>query len=120
MVPEEWTVCTGYSFLGFFSSVPMVHHFGTLRMHLVLALQFIASSYEIAGSSLRGMGKSLTPALLTVFGTCLLRMVWVYVVSPIWRGYDVLMIVYPVSWVVTGLLVLAAYWMTIRKKVAKA
>lgn len=35
-------------------------------MHIVLALQFIASSYEIAGSSLRGMGKSLTPAVLTV------------------------------------------------------
>ena len=107
-------------FLGFFSNVPMVHHYGTLRMHIVLALQFIASSYEIAGSSLRGMGKSLTPALLTVFGTCLLRMVWVYVVSPIWRGYDVLMTVYPVSWIVTGLLVLTAYWMTIRKKTAKA
>ena len=89
-------------------------------MHIVLALQFIASSYEIAGSSLRGMGKSLTPALMTVFGTCLLRMVWVYVVLPIWGGYDVLMTVYPVSWVVTGLMVLTAYWMTVRKKTVKA
>jgi putative MATE family efflux protein len=103
-------------FLGFFSDVPMVHHFGAIRMHIVLACQFIASSYEIAGSSLRGMGKSLTPAVLTVFGTCLLRIVWVYGVSPVWRGYDVLMMVYPVSWVVTGLLVLTAYWLFIRKK----
>ena len=87
---------------------------------VVSRLTFIASSYEIAGSSLRGMGKSLTPALMTVFGTCLLRMVWVYVVSPIWRGYDVLMTVYPVSWVVTGLMVLTAYWLTIRKKTMKA
>lgn len=62
------------------------------------------------------MGKSLTPAVLTVFGTCLLRIVWVYGVSPVWRGYDVLMMVYPVSWVVTGLLVLTAYWLFIRKK----
>ena len=103
-------------FLGFFSDVPMVHHFGAIRMHIVLACQFIASSYEIAGSSLRGMGKSLTPAVLTVFGTCLLRIVWVYGVLPVWRGYDVLMMVYPVSWVVTGLLVLTAYWLFIRKK----
>ena len=71
---------------------------------------------EIAGSSLRGMGKSLTPAVLTVFGTCLLRIVWVYGVSPVWRGYDVLMMVYPVLWVVTGLLVLTVYWLFIRKK----
>lgn len=102
-------------FLGFFSDVPMVHHYGAIRMHIVLVLQFIASSYEIAGSSLRGMGKSLTPALLTVFGTCLLRVVWVYVVSPLWKGYDVLMMVYPISWVLTGILVLTAYWLHIRK-----
>ena len=106
-------------FLNFFSSVPMVHHYGAIRMHIVLALQFIASSYEIAGSSLRGMGKSLTPAVLTVFGTCLLRIVWVYGVSPVWRGYDILMMVYPVSWVLTGLLVLTAYWLTVQKRGVK-
>ena len=72
-------------FLGFFSDVPMVHHYGAVRMHIVLACQFIAGDYEIAGSSLRGMGKSLTPAVLTVFGTCLLRIVWVYGVSPVWE-----------------------------------
>lgn len=104
-------------FLGFFSDVSQVHHYGGIRMHIVLALQFIASSYEIAGSSLRGMGKSLLPAVLTVFGTCLLRIVWVYAVCPQWQGYDVLMMVYPVSWVLTGLLVLTAYWMTMRKTV---
>ena len=103
-------------FLGFFSNVPEVQHYGSIRMHLVLALQFLASSYEIAGSSMRGMGKSLTPALLTVFGTCMLRMVWVYAVCPVWRGYDILMLVYPVSWILTGTLVLTAYWMTIRKQ----
>ena len=104
-------------FLGFFSDVPQVHHYGGIRMHIVLACQFIASSYEIAGSSLRGMGKSLLPAVLTVFGTCLLRIVWVYVVCPYWQGYDILMMVYPVSWIVTGLLVLTAYWITIRKTI---
>lgn len=102
-------------FLGFFSDVSQVHHYGSIRMHIVLACQFVASSYEIAGSSLRGMGRSLLPAVLTVFGTCLLRIVWVYVVCPQWQGYDVLMMVYPVSWIVTGLLVFAAYWITVRK-----
>lgn len=102
-------------FLNFFSAVPEVHHFGGIRMHIVLALQFLASSYEIAGSSMRGMGKSLTPAILTVFGTCLLRIVWVYAVCPAWQGYDVLMMVYPISWILTGILVLTAYYLHIRK-----
>lgn len=104
-------------FLNFFSSMPMVHHYGSIRMHIVLALQFIACSYEIAGSSLRGMGKSLTPAILTVFGTCMLRIFWVYCISPVWSGYNVLMMVYPISWFVTGTMVLIAYWITIKKKI---
>ena len=101
-------------FLSFFSNMPMVHHYGGIRMHIVLATQFIASSYEIAGSSLRGMGKSMTPAVLTIFGTCLLRIVWVYGISPIWRGYDALMMVYPASWILTGILVCTAYYITLR------
>lgn len=85
-------------------------------MHIVLALQFLACSYEIAGSSMRGMGWSLTPAVLTIFGTCLLRIVWVYVICPQWGSYNVLMMVYPVSWTLTGLLVLLAYWLVVRRK----
>lgn len=103
-------------FLGFFSSLPAVQEYGSMRMHIVLLPQFIASSYEIAGSCMRGMGRSLAPAIFTVFGTCLLRIVWVYLVSPVWRGFDVLMMVYPVSWVLTGSMVLFAYWRTVREK----
>lgn len=103
-------------FLSFFSNIPSVQHYGSMRMHIVLLFQFIACSYEIAGSCMRGMGKSLTPAVLTVFGTCLLRIVWVYVVSPIWPGFDILMTVYPVSWILTGTMVLIAYWNLVRKK----
>ena len=102
-------------FLSFFSSTEGVYHYGGIRMHIVLALQFLACSYEIAGSSLRGMGWSLTPALLTVFGTCMLRIFWVYVICPSWHSFDVLMMVYPISWILTGTLVLCAYWMIIRK-----
>lgn len=102
-------------FLSFFSSTEGVYHYGGIRMHIVLALQFLACSYEIAGSSLRGMGWSLTPALLTVFGTCMLRIFWVYVICSSWHSFDVLMMVYPISWILTGTLVLCAYWMIIRK-----
>ena len=85
-------------------------------MDIVLAWQFIASSYEISASSLRGMGKSMLPTILTVFGTCLLRIVWVYAVCPVWHTFDVIMLVYPVSWCLTGIMVCTAYYITARKK----
>ena len=51
----------------------------------------------------------MTPAALTVFGTCVLRLVWIYTVFVKYHSYDVLLIVYPVSWIITGVAVLAAY-----------
>lgn len=106
-------------FLGLFTTEEPVVAFGLTRMHIVLITQWIATSYEVAGSSLRGMGYSLSPALITVFGTCLFRILWVFVVNPNWPGFDVLMAVYPVSWGLTGILMLTAYVYITRRAFGK-
>lgn len=106
-------------FLHLFSSDPAVCRYGAARMHIVLATQFIACSYEISGSALRGMGRSMLPTVLTVFGTCMLRVAWVYIVCPIWPTFDAIMMVYPISWVVTGTMVCTAYAIHIRKILRK-
>ena len=102
-------------FLSFFSSDPTVQAYGKIRMETVLAFQFIACSYEISASALRGMGKSMQPTILTVFGTCLLRIIWVYAVCPVWTGFGTIMLVYPVSWIATGMMVSIAFYLTARK-----
>lgn len=102
-------------FLGFFSNDQGVKAFGTIRMETVLAFQFIACSYEISASALRGMGKSMLPTVLTIFGTCLLRIVWVYVVCPIWHSFDTIMLVYPITWCTTGILVCTAFYLTVKR-----
>lgn len=96
-------------FITLFSTDPDVYAFASLRMLTSLSFQCLASSYEVSGAVLRGMGHSSLPALLTVFGTCLLRLLWVYFALPIHPTYQFLMAVYPISWVVTGALVLIAY-----------
>lgn len=103
-------------FLNFFSTDAVVHEYGAIRLHTVLAFQWLACSYEISGSSLRGMGRSLMPTLFTVVGTCLLRIVWVYVVCPNYHGFKMLMSVYPISWVLTGLMVVTAFAVVLRKE----
>lgn len=40
-------------FLNFFSTDAVVHEYGAIRLHTVLAFQWLACSYEISGSSLR-------------------------------------------------------------------
>ncbi len=108
-------VLNGHFFLNLFSTSESVHHYGMIRMKVALATQSIACSYEIAGSALRGMGKSMTPTLLTIFGTCFLRIGWVFLLCPLHPGFTFLLTVYPVSWIVTGLLVGTAYTLHWRK-----
>ena len=102
-------------FLRLFTDSPAVIAFGKTRMHIALAWQSIAAFYEISGSVLRGMGKSMEPTLITVFGTCLLRIVWIYTIMPGWRGFDHLITVYPVSWMITATMMLGLYFWRARK-----
>ncbi len=103
-------------FLGLFTNDPSVKEYGNIRLHCVLALQFLACSYEVSSSALRGMGVSLLPTVLTLFGTCLLRIIWVYAVCPVWNSFEAIMYIYPISWIATGLMVCIAFCITVRKK----
>ena len=102
--------------LRIFTTDPQVIAYATIRLTHILAFQWMVCSYEVTGSTMRGMGYSMTPAMLTILGTCVLRIFWVLVIFPMYRSLEVLYSVYPVSWVVTGSLVLGAYFV-IRRKV---
>lgn len=96
-------------FIKLFSSDPDVIRFGVIRLQEVLLFQFIASSYEISGSALRGLGYSMTPTILTVFGTCVLRLIWIYTVCAGKLDFELLLSIYPITWIVTGIAVVIAY-----------
>lgn len=103
-------------FIGLFSSDEAVQAYAFTRMRIVLAVQFIACSYEISASALRGMSISLPPTIMTIIGTCILRMVWVFAVCPVWQSFDTIMLVYPISWVVTGVMTSILLYLRARKK----
>lgn len=102
-------------FLSIFTTDSTVVAYGKERMFIVLFFQALAACYEIPASAMRGMGHSLRPALLIVLGTCVFRLAWIFFVLPSWPGFDHLMMVYPISWIITGVLVATAYARTRRK-----
>ena len=102
-------------FLSFFTTDAEVIHYGAIRMEGVLLFQFIACSYEVTGSALRGMGESMLPTIMTVFGTCILRIIWVFAVLPHYTGFAHLLQVYPLSWILTGAMVIIAYKLKMRQ-----
>lgn len=96
-------------FASLFTSDPSAIGFATIRMEHVLFFNFVAASYEISAAAMRGLGYSLTPAILTIFGTCALRLLWIFFVCPIYPSFEALMNVYPISWALTGVAVVVAY-----------
>lgn len=103
-----------------FTVVPEEMEFGLVRVYYVLPFMFLACSYEIGGSSLRGMGRSTMPALFTVIGTVVFRLFWVYVVFPRVGTLSFLLIVYPLSWALTGAMVVVYYLAVNRKLTHRA
>ena len=116
------TACMSWTFIlarpfftSFFTSDPDVLRYAELRMLCVLTFNFLTTTYDVGGAAMRGLGYSATPAVLTIFGTCLLRLVWAYTICRAFPRFEILMIVYPISWIVTGCAVLAAYFIIRRK-----
>lgn len=105
------SIVTGRGFfISLFTSKKAVAEYAAIRMIRILTLNFLGSTYEIGGAALRGMGYSMMPAILTVFGTCVFRLIWIYTVCRKYTSFAMLMNVYPISWMITGAAVLIAYY----------
>lgn len=105
----------GKAFVGLYTENTIVMEYALIRMHHVMMIEFLTGSYEIPGSVLRGVGHSLLPAVITVLGSVVFRIFWLFVIFPMRHTFDMLMSVYPVSWVLTGSMMLTAYFMVTKK-----
>jgi len=74
---------------------------------------------DIMSGALRGYGYSLPPAIVALIGICGVRLVWIYTVFVNHRDYLTLIMAYPVSWLVTTV-VLAAVYYQCRKYILKS
>lgn len=106
-------------FIHFFTTDPAAVSYAMQRMMRVEILEFFPVTYEVTASLLRGMGRSLLPSVLTVIGTCLLRIVWVYAVFPLHPTFSLLLDIYMLSWFVTAALMISAY-LIVRKRLFAA
>ncbi len=97
-------------FVGLFTTDEEAVFYAIRRMKDVILFYCIMCTYEITGGVMRGHGHSMMPTIITVFGTCIFRIVWTWTIAAGNNNFDRLMYVYPVSWVLTGSMMLAAYF----------
>lgn len=95
--------------LSLYTSDPEIIATGSIRMYVVVGVLFINVFLDVFSGALRGMGQSLAPALICVVGVCGIRILWVIFVFPQYRSFASLMVVYPVSWVATIMVLAGIY-----------
>ena len=74
----------------------------TTIIHFIAPFYAIFSIIENASGSIRGAGVSLQPMILTIFGTVVLRVIWVFAIMPFDPSLELLLLVYPVTWLITA------------------
>ena len=104
------------SWIMIYTNDPAVAEYAKIRMMHVMILEFMTCIYEVPCSVMRGMGRSLTPSILTIIGSCGFRILWLYTIFRKVHTFDMLMSVYPVSWIFTMSMVLTAYFIVMKKE----
>lgn len=107
-------------FLGLYSTDANVLVYAKQRICIATTLELLTSIYEISSGAMRGLGHSMTPAVITFMGSCVLRLIWISTACKMVHEFWVLMIIYPISWIITGIAMMTAYGMLKRKIFKKA
>ena len=92
---------------------------GLIRFNYVALPYFICGLMDVSTGSLRGLGASFTPMLLSILGVCALRIMWIYTVFqiPQFHTPEWLYISYPLSWLGTFIMQTTAFIIIYKKRV---
>ena len=108
-----------YPILRLFNTEEAVLAYGSTRLLFILITYPVYVVLEVFSGCLRGFARSLAPALITVFGICGTRIFWVLQVFPKNPTFPMLLAVYPISWVISAVIILL-YYALVRKKLYTA
>lgn len=114
--------CIGYvlrsQIVGIFSDVPEVIAIGAERMQLIMPFYITCSLQDVAAGQIRGLGRSTEPMLVSLIGTCGVRLLWIFVFLPMNRTLMNLFVAYPLSWAIT-FIAQAVLYAALKKKLMK-
>lgn len=108
-----------YPLIGLFTSDSEVIYYAMIRMTFITSFEALTSTYEITGASLRGMGKSMLPAIVTLIGCCGVRLVYIFAMTGHFTNFAQVLYIYTFTWIVTGLTMIGIYLKASKKLLYK-
>ena len=94
--------------------------YGLNRLLYICLAYFICGMMDVSTGSLRGMGSSIVPMIISVLGVCGVRLLWIATVFQTYHTPECLYLSYAVSWVITFAAQFIAFWMVYKKHTKRA
>jgi len=88
--------------LSLYVHTPEAMHFAQLRMRIMLSSYFTLALMDTGTGLLRGLGKSMTATMISLLGTCALRVFWILAVFPYFGTLECVYFSYPLSWTLSA------------------
>lgn len=102
--------------VGIFNSDPEILVYAKQRLALVALPYFLCGLMDVGSGFLRSIGYSFRALIITFLGSCVLRIVWVYTVFPIFNDVRALYAVFPVSWFITAATLFVMFFVCYKKE----
>ena len=102
--------------VGIFNSDPEILVYAKQRLALVALPYFLCGLMDVGSGFLRSIGYSFRALIITFLGSCVLRIVWVYTVFPIFNDVRALYAVFPVSWFITAATLFIMFFLCYKKE----
>lgn len=91
----------GTQLLSIYSDETDVVAYGMERLGVVAATYFLCGMMDVVAGSVRGLGYSVLPMLVSIAGACVFRVIWIFTVFRCIHTQFILYASYPISWVLT-------------------
>ena len=117
------TFLLGKQLLSIFNPNLEVIEWGLVRMKVVFTTFFLVGFLDTGGGILRGLGYSMYSTVNSIMGACVFRVIWVLFVFSHFRSMEVLLLSYPISWFLVGLInavsIIFLYRKVVREKCSR-
>lgn len=108
-VIEALFLLIGTDILRLFTSDDSVLQVGHAIIVCIVPWYISYIAIELLSGAIRGTGKSFVPTIICIFGICVLRTVWIYIVPYITPTLEGVLWSYPLTWVITSILFVIYY-----------
>lgn len=108
----------GTPLLAVYNNSPDVIARGLERMALVCVPYFLCGAMDVMVGTLRGLGYSIMPMIVSLIGACAFRILWIATIFQWFHSLPCLFLSYPVSWALTLTAHIICYFI-IRRKIMK-